>query len=254
MAQEITRIVPIPTVTPTSPAQLTHLPQWVEERLFFIDHKRKLDEFTRTTEGRIIVEIPSRLMLNPSQRLMIERRIGELKRLAAPGPAEEIDEALTMLVTRYETARMTDQQIGARVGFYVMVLAEFPAWTVREAIARWFKGEIGRQYDRSFQPPEHVLRDCCKDLVMVAQGVTGSLQRVLDARPEREGPTEEGRALMAKAAAELAQAIERQADPAKRPRSPEELAELERIKRNPGKPLLERMREERKEQGEWMAS
>ena len=83
-------------------------------------------------------------MPNPTQLAFIERRVAELDRMIQPGPAKEIDATIGALIVRYATVRQDDDMIRARSEGYRIVLRDFPAWAVREAYARWLKGEIGR--------------------------------------------------------------------------------------------------------------
>lgn len=250
MSKAIATLDPIPRVGPRNPSLTNSLPLWVEERLFYTDHKRKLEEYRTTPDGRIVVTIPSRLTLSQTQRRLIEQRVSDLATMEAPGPVEEIDNAIEALISRYATARMDTQQLMARVNFYRMAIGEFPAWTVREAIARWIRGEIGQQYDRSFAPPEHVLREACKTLTMVATGMKNGLIRVLDAEPVEEPTAEEREAAIGRVA-EIVKEVEEATSPEDRgpgkpkryPESPEEQARKEQILKNPGKGILAELRE-----------
>lgn len=249
-SQELAPVEPIPRVSPSNPSLTGSLPLWVEERLFFVDHKRKVEEYRTTPDGRIVVTIPSRLTLNPIQRRSIEQRVNDLQAMEVPGPVKEIDNAIEALITRYATARMDTNQLIARVEFYRMAIGEFPAWTVREAIARWIRGEIGQQYDRSFAPPEHVLRDTCQTLVMVTKGMKNGLIRVLDAQPE-DGPTQEQREAAQARVAAIQKEIAVSSSPEdrgpgslkRRQESPEEQARKEQILTNHGKGILAGLRE-----------
>jgi len=249
-SKELATVEPIPRVSPSNPSLTGSLPLWVEERLFYADRKRKVEEYRTTPDGRIVVTIPSRLTLSPTQRRFIEQRVSDLAAMEVPGPVAEIDNAIEALITRYATARMDTNQLIARVEFYRMAVGEFPAWTVREAIARWIRGEIGQQYDRSFAPPEHLLREACQTLTMVAKGMKNGLIRVLDAQPEDE-PTpeqrEEAQARWARISLEIEEASSPEdrgpGKPKRRAESPEEQARKEQILKNPGKGILAGLRE-----------
>lgn len=189
-------------------------------------------------------------MPSQTQRAFIERRVSELELLEQPGPAKEIDATIGALMLRYMTARQDDEMMRARVEGYRIVLRDFPAWAVREAYARWLKGEIGRNHDASFPPPERVLHDCAKGLVMAAIGQRVGLQLVLDA--EGYQPlTDEEMAERRKQLDELMHTIATTASPEDRgpgrvkpqPETPEEQARRERILKNPGKGILAELRE-----------
>lgn len=253
--RQLATIEPIPPVSPNNPSAIRSLPLWVEERLFYADHKRKSEDYTTAPDGRIIVTIPSRLMLSPTQRQMIARRVSELSAMEVPGPVSEIDDAIEALISRYATVRMDTQQIMARVQFYRMAIGEFPAWTVREAIARWIRGEIGQQYDRGFAPPEHVLREACLTLTKMTAGMRNGLIRVLDAQPVAE-LTDTQREDAQVRFAEIIKEVEEATSPEdrgpgklkRRPETPEEIERKERILKNPGPGILAELRRQQAEQ------
>jgi len=189
-------------------------------------------------------------MPNPTQLAFIERRVAELDRMIQPGPAKEIDATIGALIVRYATVRQDDDMIRARSEGYRIVLRDFPAWAVREAYARWLKGEIGREYDASFPPPERVLHDAAKSLLMAAMGQRVGLQMILDAEAYLP-PTEEE---MAERRRQLERVIQGIADnvspedrgpgkPKRYPESSEEQARKEQILKNPGKGILAELRE-----------
>jgi hypothetical protein len=189
-------------------------------------------------------------MPSPTQRAFIERRVAELDLMDQPGPAKEIDATIGAIIVRYATARQDDDMIRARSEGYRIVLRDFPAWAVREAYARWLKGEIGREYDASFPPPERVLHDCAKSLVLAAMGQRVGLQMVLDA----EGYLPPSEAEMAERRRRLEQVIQNIATNVspedrgpgslkRRPESPKEQARKEQILTNPGKGILAELRE-----------
>lgn len=189
-------------------------------------------------------------MPNPTQRAFIERRVAELDLMAQAGPTKEIDATIGALIVRYATARQDDDMMRARMEGYRIVLRDFPAWAVREAYARWLKGEIGREYDASFPPPERVLHDCAKNLAMAAMGQRIGLQMVLDAEayhPPSEAEMQERRQRLEKVIQSIAENVgpeDRGPGSLKRkPESPEAQARKAQILNNPGKGILAELRE-----------
>ncbi|WP_262027124.1 hypothetical protein [Microvirga sp. Mcv34] len=189
-------------------------------------------------------------MPNPTQRAFIERRVAELDLMAQPGPVKEIDATIGALMLRYMTARQDDEMMRARVEGYRIVLRDFPAWAVREAYARWLKGEIGREYDASFPPPERVLHDCAKNLTMAAMGQRIGLQMVLDAeayRPPSEAEMQERRQRLETVIRSIAEGVSPEdrgpGSLKRRPETPEEQARKDQILNSPGKGILAGLRE-----------
>jgi len=189
-------------------------------------------------------------MPNQTQRAFIERRVAELDLMVQPGPVKDIDATIGAIIVRYATARQDDDMMRARMEGYRIVLRDFPAWAVREAYARWLKGEIGREHDASFPPPERVLHDCAKNLTMAAMGQRAGLQLVLDAEGYQP-PSEAEMAERRKRLEELTRRIAETASPEDRgpgkpkrqAETPEEQARKERILKSPGKGILAGLRE-----------
>jgi hypothetical protein len=211
---------------------------------------RKNDAYRIGTHGRKVVTLPASSMPNQTQRAFIERRVAELDLMTQPGPVKEIDATIGALMLRYMTARQDDEMMRARVEGYRIVLRDFPAWTVREAYARWLKGEIGREHDASFPPPERVLHDCAKTLLMAAMGQRVGLQMVLDAesyQPPSDAEMQERRRRLDQVIQSIAANVspeDRGPGSLKRkPESPEERARKEKILNNPGKGILAGLRE-----------
>ncbi|MBA1157783.1 hypothetical protein [Microvirga mediterraneensis] len=170
--------------------------------------------------------------------------------MAQPGPVKEIDATIGALLVRYATARQDDDMMRARMEGYRIVLRDFPAWAVREAYARWLRGEIGREYDASFPPPERVLHDCAKNLTMAAMGQRIGLQMVLDAEayhPPSEAEMQERRQRLEKVIQSIAENVSPEdRGPGSLKRKPESLEEQtrkEQILNSPGKGILAGLRE-----------
>jgi hypothetical protein len=189
-------------------------------------------------------------MPSPTQRAFIERRVAELDLIAQPGPIKEIDATIGAIIVRYATARQDDDMMRARMEGNRIALRDLPAWTVREAYARWLKGEIGREYDASFPPPERVLHDCAKSLILAAMGQRVGLQMVLDAegyQPPSQVEIEERRrhyeSLISDIATPASFEDRGPGKPKRRAETPEEQARKEQILTNPGKGILAELRE-----------
>jgi len=189
-------------------------------------------------------------MPSQTQRAFIERRVAELDLMTQPGPAKEIDATIGAIIVRYATARQDDDMMRARMEGYRIVLRDFPAWAVREAYARWLKGEIGREHDASFPPPERVLHECAKNVTMAAIGQKVGLQLILDAegyQPLSEEEMAERRARLDELVHNIATTASSEdrgpGKPKRRPETPEEQARKEQILKNPSRGILAGLRE-----------
>jgi hypothetical protein len=168
--------------------------------------------------------------------------------MVQPGPAKEIDGTIGALIVRYATARQDDDMMRARMEGYRIVLRDFPAWAVREAYARWLRGEIGREYDASFPPPERVLHDCANGLTMAAMGQHIGMQMILDAegyQPPSDAEVTERRLdrVIQNTATSVSPEDGGPGTLKRRAESPEEQERKEQILTNPGKGILAGLRE-----------
>lgn len=248
-SKQLATVEPIPPLSPQAP-RLDLLPSWATTLNQTCMDLRKNDAYRIGPHGRKVVTLPASSMPSPTQRAYIERRVAELDLLVQPGPAKEIDATIGALMLRYATARQDDGVMAARVEGYRIVLRDFPTWAVREAYARWLKGEIGREHDASFPPPERVLHDCAKSLTMAAMGQRIGLQMILDAegyQPLSEEEMAERRARLDALVQNIATAASPEdrgpGKPKRRHETPEEQARKEQILKSPGKGILAGLRE-----------
>jgi hypothetical protein len=248
-SQEIATVDPIPPLDPKAP-RLESLPSWATAMNTMAMTLRKNDAYRIGPHGRKVVTLPVSSMPNQTQRAFIERRVAELDLMAQPGPVKEIDATIGAVIVRYATARQDDDMMRARMEGYRIVLRDFPAWAVREAYARWLKGEIGREYDASFPPPERVLHDCAKSLTMAAMGQRVGLQMVLDAEgylPPSEAEMKERQRRFDQVIQSIATSVSPEdrgpGTLKRRAETPEEQERKEQILTNPGKGILAGLRE-----------
>ncbi len=122
-------------------------------------------------------------------RTDIARRIAALEAAAQPGPPETILEMIARVMTRYGVGSGDADLAAVRAEDYLEALEDLPAWTVREAIRRWRRGEGGGTLrDRAFAPFEAQLRAIAKALAAEAAWQAQVLRRILAAEVEPEIP------------------------------------------------------------------
>jgi len=248
-SNQLATVEPIPPLDLKAP-RLESLPSWAMTMNQKCMDLRKNDAYRIGTHGRKVVTLPASSMPSQTQRAFIERRVAELDLMTQPGPAKEIDATIGAIIVRYATARQDDDMMRARMEGYRIVLRDFPAWAVREAYARWLKGEIGREHDASFPPPERVLHECAKNLTLAAVGQKVGLQLILDAegyQPLSEEEMAERRARLDELVHNIATTASPEdrgpGKPKRRPETPEEQTRKEQILKSPGKGILAGLRE-----------
>jgi hypothetical protein len=60
-------------------------------------------------------------------------------------PTDDLTRPLFMLFSGYDTFPMSQEASDARTAFYLLALAEFPEWAVREAVVRFGTGKVERK-------------------------------------------------------------------------------------------------------------
>jgi hypothetical protein len=131
-------------------------------------------------------------MPNGPQRAAIMQRIEELHEAARPGPMKTTLTILGELVNEHAPSRLDDDTADIKIGAYLDAVGDLPAWTIREAVRRWRRGDVsGDPQDLNFAPKPARLRRIADGIRMVAAGQAMRLQRVLDAEPEDERDAEE---------------------------------------------------------------
>lgn len=119
------------------------------------------------------------------QRAAIARRIDELHAASMPGPLASTLAVIGSIVSRNPAARQDEDLASIEIEAYRDALEELPAWTVREALRRWRRGEVGgNKRDLDFAPKEHRLREIALTVEASVRGQIIRLQRILDAEPD----------------------------------------------------------------------
>lgn len=178
----------LPVLDLDRPTFLASLPSWLVSRRD-AESRSEHRRIVRDATGRQIGEVrtlPRSLMLTGAMRAVLSRRIAELEGALGASPPEQILEHVARLLGRYLPGK-SDDDLAVRAEAYLEALDDLPAWVVREAIRRWFKGECGgaeRDYD--FPPGEARLRGVAKHVLSVAQGQVIVFRRLLVAEPEPE--------------------------------------------------------------------
>jgi len=109
-----------------------------------------------------------------------------------PGPLASTLAVIGTIVNRNSAARQDADLADIEIDAYRDALDDLPAWTVREALRRWRRGEVGgNRRDLDFAPKEHRLREIALSVEASVRGQIIRLQRVLDAVPDLSPSAEE---------------------------------------------------------------
>lgn len=180
---------------PSNPAQLPSLPGWLQQRSVALGSAPQPDENGKYRETPIL---PKHLILNSSEVAEVQRHLTELDRYTR----------LDQLITIRETEMTNDTAISVMVAGllikgggvkldkgsadaltedYLDALEDVPAWSVREAMRKWNRGESppldGKRHDFNWKPTPPTLRRLAQHELAGVKGRMISLQRLCDAKP-----------------------------------------------------------------------
>lgn len=142
------------------------------------------------------------------------QRIEELQNADRQGPMQTTLTILAELVNEHAPSRLDDDTADIKIGAYLDAVGDLPAWTIREAVRRWRRGDVsGDRKDLDFAPKPARLRRIAEGIRMVASGQAMRLQRILDAEPEDAPSEEQLRANAERMAGLLANLSKREPEP-----------------------------------------
>ena len=206
--------VSLPAVDLRDPSSLLLLPPWLATQIASVSDLGKgrtiLDPVTKAIVGQVAT-IPKSQMPNGAQRQAIAERIEDLEQAARPGPTNRIIAILGELVAEHATARMDEDTADIKIGAYRDAVEDLPAWSVREAVRRWRRGDVAGTdpRDLDFAPKPARLRRLAEGIAATASGQAIRLRRILIAEPEEAASD----AVMAKNQERFADVLKMLAEP-----------------------------------------
>lgn len=190
MAQDLQTSSPVslPAVDTSEPTSILLLPDWLSSQVADVSDlgrgRTVVDPETRQIVARVPT-IPKSKMPSGAQRAAIALRITELQEAIRPGPFEDMIGILGDLIQEYAPQRLAPETVSIKAEAYLDAVEDLPAWTVREAVRRWRRGEVSADAATlDFAPRPARLKAIAERLVLVASGQAARLQRVLDAQPD----------------------------------------------------------------------
>lgn len=177
--------------TPTNPAQLPSLPAWLQQRSDALAAADKAQWQPRQ-------KIPAPMILTSSEQAQVRRHIDELGMLLDLGRPTVVrgetmanPQALGVMIAGLLLKGVQKlDQAGSDLltDDYFDALEDLPAWTVREALRRWNRGESApidpkQPHNFVFAPKPPILRKLAEHELVRVQGRIRLLQRLCDAEP-----------------------------------------------------------------------
>lgn len=181
----------LPAVSVADPATMLLLAEWLTSQLGAVSDlgagRTVVDRTTRQITARVPT-IPKSKMPTGPQRAAIAQRITELQQAVRPGPTEDTVTLIGELIQEFAPARLDPKTVSIKAEAYMDAVEDLPAWTLREAIYRWHRGQVTVS-DPSvleFAPKPFRLKAIADGILVVAKGQAIRLQRILDAEAEEE--------------------------------------------------------------------
>jgi hypothetical protein len=142
--------------------------------------------------------LPKELILSSSERAEVERHISELDRFTRLDQAIVLREATLSNDAALATMiaglllkggkKLDKQSSDQATEDYLDALEDLPAWSVREAIRKWNRGESPqldpkKPHDFNWRPEPPTLRRCALHELTAVKARMHSMQKLLDAVP-----------------------------------------------------------------------
>jgi hypothetical protein len=189
MANQISKIEPIPAPDQRLPARPVSLPPWVKVRLDTLKTAEQPDQHGRYRTVRVL---PAALLLVRQQRVAIEQHVAVLTALLEQTPerdnayAGRTLVAVSRLLVTLAGRASGDLAGQARGEAYVAALDDVACWATEEAARLWFRGECGTQHNYTWPPAPAILRSIAQQSHCSVGWRASQLEQLLDAEEEHE--------------------------------------------------------------------
>lgn len=203
MGTALTTIEPIQPPDVRRPAKLTMLPPWVQQRCNLLgkEHQPSQDGIHRE-----VPVLPSNLILDHRQKVLIERHITDLALILEMTPLnDERHGELTLTTVTKMTLVLPGRESGdlaaeAKGEAYMAALDDVPSWAVQEAMRKWHRSEYGPKHDYKWQPAPATLRELALIETLMVKATRRKLNELLLAEPLLEFTDEQRAAMKARTA------------------------------------------------------
>jgi hypothetical protein len=193
---------------PTNPAQLPSLPAWLQPRSDALAAADKAHYQPRQ-------QLPAAMILNSSEQAEVRRHIDQLlvfldlgRPTVIRGKTLENPAALGAVIAELllKSGQKLDQAASdVLTDDYFDALEDLPAWTVREGLRRWNRGQSvqvdpKQPHDFRWAPKPPILRKLAEHELARVQHRIRHLQRLCDAKPVVEYSDEHRKSMLGRIA------------------------------------------------------
>jgi hypothetical protein len=184
-----------PTPPRTDPAHLPSLPEWLQRRSAALGSAVQQDS---SGTYREMLVLPKDLILSSSEKQAVREYIEHLDcSLSVAQPMLYRDRYLTNdqahgamianLLMKGGGAKLDRDGADALTEDYLDALDDLPAWTVREALRKWNRGESikldGKAHDFNWRPTAPTLRRLAEEEMVAIKALKMQLEKLLEAVP-----------------------------------------------------------------------
>jgi hypothetical protein len=184
--------------TVSSPVLLPSLPEWVKQRSAAVASAAQPDS---TGKHREMTVLPASLILNSSERAMVEAHIAGLAMHLSLGQHIVIREKtlsndqahgvmIASLLIKGGGAKLDQASADALTEDYLDAIEDLPAWAVREAVRKWNRAESqpldGKKHDFNWRPQPPTLRRLAQIEMVPIKARIHNLEKLLTAVPLME--------------------------------------------------------------------
>jgi len=195
MGTELALIEPPRLPATANPARLPLLPAWLQRRSDAVENALQPDQ---TGQHREMPTLPANLILDSAERAIVEQHIaglGQFLDLGQPISLREKvltnDQAHAVLIAglliKGGGQKLDKASADALTEDYLDAIEDLPAWTVREALRKWNRGESPqldkKPHDFTWKPMPPILRRLAYWELWTIKGRILQLEKILAAVP-----------------------------------------------------------------------
>ena len=197
---------------------MPYLPAWLRQRIDALE-----SEFQPDIKGkyRQTMVLPASMILDPSERAVVEQRIADRaswldlgQPITIDGRTVSNDQAINVMIAKLlikpKGSKLDETSSAALTEDYLDALEDLPAWSVRNALRKWIRGESatfdGKQHDFEWRPAPATLRRLAQMELAPFKAEMVQLEKLLIAVPRLEF-SDEHRAKMLVLLAELGKTL-----------------------------------------------
>jgi hypothetical protein len=174
------------------------LPAWLQQRFAALRNEMQPDS---TGRHRMMVVLPQSMILNPSERAIVEQRVADRRgwldlgqTITLDGRTLSNDTAINVILAKLlinpRGSKLDATSSDALAEEYLVAIDDLPAWSVRNALRKWIRCESakldGKPHDFEWRPAPSTLRRLAQIELAPIKAEIVQLEKLLMAVPRLE--------------------------------------------------------------------